>query len=290
LLSRACTSVACRFSNNRRGGGVAAACGDDGINLSHVSLVYRFPPVHPPAVYSLRDVTINHVPRGSVIGLAGRSGAGKSSLFNALLGLADRVEAEAMTVDGVDLGKMSRRDARLRCLVIPQQPPLFKGTWRYNLSLGTIEAMTEPLRDGDDGESRPINVTTAGAAQDEGTERAMREALRLTGLEHKLDPKLGLDTLLDESGSNFSAGERQLFCFARALMRQPPPPLVLLDEVTAHVDDATDRNVQRLIREEFVQRGNCIVLMIAHRESSLGRCDVVFEFGEGKVIRRVEPL
>lgn len=251
-----------------------------GLALDHVNLKYRSSMVD----YSLRGATFS-VPHGSFVGLVGRSGAGKSTVFNAILGLADIVEGSFVVRD-TDVSSWPRGDVRRQCLVIPQDPPLLRGTWRSNLRLGTSELMGIPCSLDAAVAHHSAHPQRRAHAEDErlhDDEALMWCALQATGLDAKASPLLGLDTSMEESGHNFSAGEKQLFCLARALMRQPLPAVVMLDEVTAHVDPATDARIQQVIQSHF--RNHSTVLLIAHRLQTLKHCDIIVTLSGGAVSR-----
>jgi ABC-type multidrug transport system fused ATPase/permease subunit len=185
---------------------------------------------------------------GEKVGVCGRTGSGKSSLIVALLRLTEfegRIE-----VDGVNLQEIGLHVLRHRISMIPQDPVLFLASLRANI---------DPL----------------GAA--EGDE-ALMNALNLVRLGNEVQQLGGLDYMVQEGGSNFSVGQRQLMCLARAVLHRSR--LVLLDEATANVDHQTDETIQLTIRQEFA---SSTVLTIAHRLNTILDNDRILVLQDGQV-------
>ena len=164
---------------------------------------------------------------GEKIGICGRTGAGKSSLVSALLRLAD-VNQGGLAIDGEDIDKLPLRALRSRLALIPQEAQLFGGTMRFNLD--------------------PTGSHT---------DFAMMEALRHVHLDDLVISRGGLDGVVAEDGENWSHGQRQLICTARALLQGAK--VVMLDEATASCDVETDAVLQKTFREVFK---DCTVLTI----------------------------
>lgn len=238
------------------------------ISFDNVSLRYR-----PNLPLVLEDFNL-HIYPGEKVGICGRTGAGKSSIMNALYRLTE-VETGKITIDGLDVSDMGLFDLRSRLSIIPQDPVLFQGTIRKNL---------DPFQ--------------------EFTDDTLWDALRRSGLldeftvdrirNTKYDPKndynyedlhkFHLDQIVDNEGQNFSLGEKQLLALARALVRNSK--ILILDEATSSVDFETDAKIQETISTEF---RHCTTLCIAHRLKTILQYDRIFVMDKGKVVEKGIP-
>lgn len=219
--------------------------------ISFEKLELRYRPQLPTVISGL-NATIR---AGEKIGVVGRTGSGKSSL---LLGLYRILEASAgkIVIDGVDISTLPLSRLREALAIIPQDPVLFRGTVRKNL---------DPF-----------------AMYDEATLRDVVARAHLKTLIDNLP--LGLDAPVSEGGTNFSVGQRQLLCLARALLRRNK--ILLLDEATASVDVSTDALVQYTIREAFA---DCTVITIAHRLSTILDSDRIMVLDAGRLVEFDSP-
>ncbi|XP_049410075.1 LOW QUALITY PROTEIN: ABC transporter C family member 10-like [Solanum stenotomum] len=193
---------------------------------------------------------------GHKVGIVGRTASGKSTLISALFRLVEPAGGR-IVVDGVDICKIGLHDLRSRFGVIPQDPTLFNGTVRCNL---------DPLCQHTDHEIWEV----LGKCQ-------LHEAVK--------EKAKGLDSLVVEDGSNWSMGQRQLFCLGRALLRKSK--ILVLDEATASIDNATDMILQKTIREEFA---NCTVIAVAHRIPTVMDCTMVLAISDGKLVEYDKPM
>jgi ATP-binding cassette, subfamily B, multidrug efflux pump len=217
---------------------------DESIALEHVTFGYK------PNVPVLKDVSLS-VKRGEKLALVGATGAGKTTVTALLLRLYDFQEG-AVRVQGKDVHAYDRRDLRDMFSVVPQDVFLFAGTVASNV------AMSDDTPD--------LNK--------------VEEALRRVGALDVFKRRPGgLEARVDERGANFSAGERQLIAFARALYKDAP--LLILDEATASIDSDTEARLQTAL--EAVMHGRT-ALLIAHRLSTIRAVDKIVVFHRGKVV------
>ncbi|XP_057457925.1 putative ABC transporter C family member 15 [Lotus japonicus] len=207
---------------------------------------------HLPSV--LKNITCTF-PGRKKIGVVGRTGSGKSTLIQAIFRIVEPREGNII-IDNVDICEIGLHDLRSKLSIIPQDPALFEGTVRGNL---------DPLEQYSD-----IEVW---------------EALDKCQLGHLVRAKEGkLDSPVVENGDNWSAGQRQLFCLGRALLKKSS--ILVLDEATASVDSATDGVIQDIISEEFKDR---TVVTIAHRIHTVIDSDLVLVLSDGRVAEFDEP-
>ncbi|CAL7934283.1 unnamed protein product [Xylocopa violacea] len=188
------------------------------------------------------------------IGIVGRTGAGKSSLFTSLFRLTE-LTFGSILIDNVNIQTLQLNALRSRLAVIPQNPFLFSGTIRENL---------DPLNQYPD-----LHIYRA------------LEKCNVHSLVYRLG---GLGATLDENGSNLSAGQRQLFCLVRAVLHNAK--IVCIDEATANVDQETDKFIQTTIKSSFQ---SATVLTIAHRIRTIMYCDRVIVMGDGELLEFDEP-
>nr|CAI5818820.1 unnamed protein product [Callosobruchus analis] len=202
----------------------------------------------------LKNLTIEVKP-GEKIGVVGRTGAGKSSLIAALFRLAP-LEG-TISIDDVDTATVDLKQLRAKMSIIPQEPVLFSATVRYNL---------DPFDAYDD-------ATLWNALEN------VSIAVKLKGYIKDLNQEV------NEGGSNFSVGQKQLICLARAIIRNNK--ILVLDEATANIDESTDQLIQAAIRSNFSE---CTVLTIAHRLNTITDSDRVLVMHDGQALEFGPPV
>ncbi|KAK4880384.1 hypothetical protein RN001_008530 [Aquatica leii] len=218
--------------------------------IQFYKIFLRYFPQDPPVLKNL-NFTVKPLEK---VGIVGRTGAGKSSLINALFQLSDT--EGSIFIDDVDITEIGLHDLRAKLSIIPQEPVLFSGTMRTNL---------DPF--------------------DEYSDDDLWKALSDVELKDAINElNLGLNSIVQEGGSNFSVGQRQLICLARAILRNNR--ILILDEATANVDPRTDALIQTTIRQKFA---NCTVLTIAHRLNTVMDSDKVLVMDAGTMVQFDHP-
>jgi len=219
------------------------------IEFQRAVMAYRpsLPPVLKGVSFSIED--------NEKIGVCGRTGAGKSSLMIALFRIVELTEGCIM-VDGVDIAQIGLHDLRRRIGIIPQDPVLFTGSVRLNLD--------------------PLGLKT---------EKDVWASLKSVNMADYIASLPGeLEYEVEENGRNFSVGQRQLLCMARALLEDNK--ILILDEATANVDSVSDKLIQRTVREAFRDR---TVITIAHRLHTIIDMDRVMVMDAGDVVEFDSP-
>ena len=219
------------------------------ITFQDVKMRYR-----PGANLALNGVTF-HIQGGEKVGVVGRTGSGKSTLLLALYRMFDLAGGKVF-VDGVDITSLTLRRLRLGLSIIPQEPVIFSGTVRDNM---------DPYGEHNDAD--------------------LWQALRDTGLDEEAKTAGGLSGHLDGTGSsNWSLGQMQLMCLARAALRKVP--ILCCDEATAAMDPHTEALVIKTIERLF---GDRTIVTIAHRLDVVIGADKVLVMEKGVVAEMDEP-
>ncbi|XP_014840762.1 PREDICTED: ATP-binding cassette sub-family C member 8 isoform X4 [Poecilia mexicana] len=196
-----------------------------------------------------------HVHPGQKVGICGRTGSGKSSFSLAFFRMVDMFEGR-IVIDNIDISKLPLQTLRSRLSIILQDPFLFSGTIRFNLDPEmkvTDEMLWEAL---EIAQLKPVVKTLPG----------------------------GLDAMVTEGGENFSQGQRQLFCLARAFVRKSS--ILIMDEATASIDMATESILQKVVMTSFADR---TVVTIAHRVHTILNADLVIVMKRGIILEYDRP-
>ncbi len=216
------------------------------VAFEHVS--FRYEPDRP----LIEDLSLVATP-GQTVAIVGPTGAGKTTLVNLVMRFYD-VDGGRITLDGVDIATMRRGDLRGRIGMVLQDTWLFEGTIRDNIAYGRPDA----------------------------TEEEILEAARATFVDrfvHNLPD--GYDTVVDEDGSNITAGERQLVTIARAFLADPA--LLILDEATSSVDTRTELLLQQAMAALRTDR---TWFVIAHRLSTIRDADLILVMEDGAIVEQ----
>ena len=209
---------------------------------------YRYPDATEDTLKGI-DLVIR---KGEAIGFVGKTGAGKSTLIDIILGLLPPTEGEIL-IDGKPLHDQLANWQR-RIGYVPQMLSLIDGTVRENIALGIDSAQID--------------------------ETALQQAIAQAQLQELMDQLPdGVDTIIGEQGVRLSGGQRQRVAIARALYRNPE--ILVLDEGTSALDMETEREVIRAVER---LKGKMTILMIAHRTTTLARCDRIYTIDRGDLV------
>uniref|UniRef100_A0A8C0YGJ6 ATP-binding cassette, sub-family C (CFTR/MRP), member 8 n=2 Tax=Cyprinus carpio TaxID=7962 RepID=A0A8C0YGJ6_CYPCA len=196
-----------------------------------------------------------HISPGQKVGICGRTGSGKSSFSLAFFRMVDTFEGRII-IDDIDIAKLPLQTLRSRFSIILQDPFLFSGTIRFNLD-----------------------------PEMKATDSMLWEALEIAQLKQVVKTLPGgLDAIITEGGENFSQGQRQLFCLARAFVRKSS--ILIMDEATASIDMATESILQKVVMTAFADR---TVVTIAHRVHTILNADLVIVMKRGVILEFDKP-
>lgn len=216
------------------------------VEFEHVEFSYN------PEKPLITDLSLVAEP-GATIAIVGPTGAGKTTLVNLLERFYD-IQGGQITLDGVDINAVSRRELRDQMGMVLQDTWLFGGSIRDNIAYGKPGATEAEIR-------------------------AAAEASYVDRFVHSLPD--GYDTVIDEEGSNVSAGEKQLITIARAFLSEPT--ILILDEATSSVDTRTELLVQRAMKALRADRTSFV---IAHRLSTIRDADTILVMEHGDIVEQ----
>jgi ATP-binding cassette subfamily B protein len=216
------------------------------VAFEHVSFSYD------PDKPLITDLSLVAEP-GQTVAIVGPTGAGKTTLVNLIMRFYE-LNGGRITLDGVDITELTRHDLRSRIGMVLQDTWLFGGTIRDNLLYGNLKATEEDML-------------------------AAAKATYVDRFVHSLPD--GYDTVIDEEGSNVSAGEKQLLTIARAFLANPQ--LLILDEATSSVDTRTEVLVQRAMA---ALRSDRTSFVIAHRLSTIRDADLILVMENGAIVEQ----
>ena len=209
------------------------------IKFENVSFAYK------DDFYVLRDLNLE-IKENQTVAFVGHTGSGKSTIMNLIVKFYSATKGNVL-INGRNINDYSKEYLREKTAIVLQDSFLFEGT--------LLE-----------------NITTSN------DEKIAREVLSRVGGDFILENR-SLDSKVEVGGSNFSTGEKQLICLARALAKDPK--ILILDESTANIDSETEQNVSRAIEE--LKQGRT-TLIIAHRLSTIKNADMIYVLRKGKVI------
>ena len=209
------------------------------IKFENVSFAYK------DDFYVLRDLNLE-IKENQTVAFVGHTGSGKSTIMNLIVKFYSATKGDVL-INGRNINDYNKEYLREKTAIVLQDSFLFEGT--------LLE-----------------NITTSN------DEKKARKALSRVGGDFILENR-SLDSKVEVGGSNFSTGEKQLICLARALAKDPK--ILILDESTANIDSETEQNVSRAIEE--LKQGRT-TLIIAHRLSTIKNADMIYVLRKGKVI------
>jgi len=216
------------------------------VRFEHVSFSYD------PNKPLITDLSLDAEP-GATVAIVGPTGAGKTTLVNLILRFYD-LEKGRITLDGIDISQMPRRELRDNIGMVLQDTWLFGGTIRDNIAYGREGATEEEI---------------LAAAKATYVDRFVRAL------------PMGYDTVINEEASNLSAGEKQLITIARAFLSEPT--ILILDEATSSVDTRTELLVQRAMKALRADRTSFV---IAHRLSTIRDADTILVMEHGDIVEQ----
>jgi ATP-binding cassette subfamily B protein len=219
---------------------------DGHVEFRHVTFSYT------PDKPLIEDLSFTAQP-GHTVAIVGPTGAGKTTLVNLVMRFYE-LQGGSITLDGVDITRLSRAELRSKVGMVLQDAWLFGGTIYENIRYGNLDATEEQL------------MAAAKATFVDRFVRALPD---------------GYNTVIDEEGNNVSAGEKQLITIARAFVANPS--LLILDEATSSVDTRTEVLVQKAMAALRTERTSFV---IAHRLSTIRDADTILVMEAGRIVEQ----
>jgi ATP-binding cassette subfamily B protein len=226
------------------------------------------------------------IPRGTVLGILGRTGSGKSTLIKTLMRMVDPPSGSVF-VEGTDVREWDLGELRMLFGVSPQDSYLFSDTIKNNIAYGArpdTRAGEEPRT------VRPQAVEKEPPAGEGGEGQTLSKAARLSALDRDLEAfGRGWDTLIGERGLTLSGGQKQRVAVARALLAVPE--ILVLDDAFSAVDTETEKRILTGILDDRHGKNSPFktTIIISHRVSTLSRCDTVAVLEEGRISELGSP-
>lgn len=194
-----------------------------------------------------------HIAPGTRVAVVGPTGCGKTTLINLLMRFYE-IDSGRIFIDGIDMQHMSRDGLRGLYGMVLQETWLKNSTVRENIAYGKPDASQEEI------------IQAAKAAYAHGFIKRLPQ---------------GYDTIVEPGGKNLSAGERQLLCIARMMLRRPS--MLILDEATSNIDTRTELLVQRAL-EDLMRGHTCFI--VAHRLSTIQNADIILVMEKGRILEK----
>jgi ATP-binding cassette, subfamily B, bacterial len=218
-------------------------------DIDYKNVSFKYPSSN---VNSINDISLN-IKSGQTIAFAGPSGSGKSTMVKLLVGLY-KPSKGSIKFNGTDLKGLDLDSLRQKVGLVSQETQLFAGTVRENLLFVNPKA----------------------------TDKECMTALRLASVTNILERGgKGLETRIGEGGIKISGGERQRLAIARALLRNPE--IIIFDEATSSLDSITEKAITKTIKDVKRARPNSIVVLVAHRLSTIVHSDVIYVLEKGRI-------
>ena len=225
-------------------GGKLPSSAENAVEFRDVSLKYE----------NSSDFSLEHlsfiVPKGSTVGIVGGTGSGKTSLVNLIPGFYKATEGEVL-INGKNINEISVTNLRERIGIVPQKSVLFKGTIRENMLWGKSDADDDEIYD------------------------AIKTAQASDVIDSRPDK---LDAFVSQNGENFSGGQRQRLCIARALVKKPD--ILILDDSSSALDYLTDRNLRMALRD---LDDNMTIFIVSQRTSAFSGADMIIVLDDGQI-------